>query len=184
MKTLFETPHGSHLYGMAHANSDRDSYVVVDLPPAGFTKKHWAKQTIRDGDDITVTDLSSFLRICEKGVPQALEAMFSRVAVVDELTALREGFRAGYNNCINTYTRTITNFVVDGGFKRRRHAMRLASNLSEIMRTGRFEPELTPYQVAYFSAVAADTNTELVAALRNLCPVRLDRLEDWVLEFP
>ncbi len=30
---LFKTPHGSHLYGLAHADSDKDFYTVLDKVP-------------------------------------------------------------------------------------------------------------------------------------------------------
>lgn len=145
MEILFKTIHGSHLYGLNHAESDEDYYTVVRRPRGRRYK--WAKQTIVDGVDSMRVDLPTWLRLCEKGVPQALEAMFSPMAEIDNLPFLRHAYVPG-GEVRRTYHRTIEKFIMSGedDFKRRRHAVRLAFNLHDIMHHGQFNPVLTPYQ--------------------------------------
>lgn len=115
--TVLETVHGSHLYGLATPTSDLDTYRVVARRAEDYSalevrgSEHFKTvQTIKDGDDVLVTNLSAFLRKCDEGVPQALEALFSPVA-----TSLLEDFRQSYfiNTAAvaNTYRRTIMNFA-------------------------------------------------------------------------
>lgn len=142
-EVLFKTRHGSHLYGLNHAGSDEDFYTVIDKPRGRRYK--WAKQSIHDGEDSLTVNLPTWLRLCEKGVPQALEAMFSEEPLVDKIPALRAGYRAG-GEARRTYARTIRNFVEADDFKRRRHAVRLGFNLRDILRYGRFNPTMTEGQ--------------------------------------
>lgn len=161
---LFKTVHGSHLYNLAHENSDQDFYVVVDRGP--MTKKYkYATQKIIDGIDTTTFDIGTWLRLCEKGVPQALEAMFSNMATVDELTALRSSYRVGFNSMRDTYVRTMENFVQAGDFKRKRHALRLWTNLGEASRHGRFNPTLSDVQVALVNSLATRLDDDAVLRL-------------------
>lgn len=151
---LFKTVHGSHLYGTAHENSDKDFYVVIE--PTG--KRKYAKQTIVDGIDTTTVDLGTWLRHCQFGVPQALEAMFSPLAIYDGLPALRNSFRAG-TEARRTYARTIKNFIYDHDtFKSRRHALRLSIELHDLLRYGRFNPVMKSSDARWteFYALALD----------------------------
>jgi len=141
---LFKTRHGSHLYGLNNADSDEDFYTVVDRPRGRRYK--WAKQTIIDGEDSMKVDLPTWLRWCEKGVPQALEAMFAPEPLVDNLWPLRASFVAG-GEARRTYVRTIRNFVEADTFKRRRHAVRLSYNLNDILHYGRFNPVMKRGQI-------------------------------------
>lgn len=142
-EVLFKTQHGSHLYGLNHADSDEDFYTVVDRPRGRRYK--WAKQSINDGIDSMRVDLPTWLRLCDKGVPQALEAMFAPNPLVDKLPSLRAAYRAG-GEAHHTYRRTIRNFVEADDFKRRRHAVRLGMNLRDLLHSGRFCPVLTAGQ--------------------------------------
>lgn len=150
-EVLFKTRHGSHLYGLNHAASDEDFYTVVDRPRGRRYK--YAKQTIHDGEDSLTINLPTWLRICEKGVPQALEAMFAPNPLVDNIPWLRAAYRAG-SGVRQTYARTITNFVMDGTFKRKRHAVRLGFNLRDIGRYGRFNPVLNESQKVIANTLA------------------------------
>ena len=150
-EVLFKTRHGSYLYGLNHADSDEDFYTVVNRPRGRRHK--WAKQTIINGEDSMVLDLPTWLKLCDKGVPQALEAMFAPNPLVDNLAPLRNAYRAG-GPVRETYARTITNFVKDGEFKRRRHALRLSLNLRDLMRYGRFNPVVKPHQKMWMDTVA------------------------------
>lgn len=151
MEVLFKTPHGSRLYGMAHESSDEDWYTVVVKPPT--KKKRYSTHKIVDNDDSVVVDFGTWLELCRKGVPQALEAMFSGMAVTDKVPALRAGFRVG-TEVYDTYLRTIKSFAYGEGYKQRRHALRLALNLRDIREYGRFEPTLTAQEAKDISARA------------------------------
>lgn len=148
---LFKTVHGSHLYGLAHEHSDYDYYVVVDKVKT--KKKRYSKQSIVNEVDTTTVDLGTFLHYCEIGVPQALEAMFSTQAEHDMLGALRAGYRAG-TEVWDRYLRTIKSFAMQGDFKRRRHALRLALNLYALGETGRFNPTLSAEEAEFINKVA------------------------------
>lgn len=157
---LFRTIHGSHLYGLAHAESDKDFYTVVSREKRGARKKY-AKQSIKDGIDSMTVDLSTFMHMCEEGVPQALEAMFSPTDMVeiDTIEALRRGYRVNTAKATRTYRRTIRNFA-EGDFKKRRHAARLAINMSEFQETGRFNPQLNQLGIFYCNKMAGLTDAQ------------------------
>ena len=137
---LFKTLHGSHLYGLAHEGSDKDYYVVLDTQKK--KKAKYARQSIVDGVDTTVVDFGTWVNMCQHGTPQALEAMFSSMAEVDEISNFRQAFRVG-DGIRDTYYRTIDNFLAEEDFKRNRHAIRLALNLRDALRYGRFNPTLS-----------------------------------------
>lgn len=143
MEVLFKTVHGSRLYGLAHENSDHDFYTVVSK--VRTAKAKYARQTIVDGVDSMVVDFGTWLRQCEMGVPQALEAMFSEQALVDKIEEFRLGYRVG-TEVWSRYLRTIKSFALNEEtdekfkFKKKRHALRLSFNLNELSRYGRFNP--------------------------------------------
>lgn len=161
MEVLFKTRHGSHLYGLNHADSDEDFYTVVDRPRGRRYK--YSKQTIHNNEDSVVVNLSTWLRLCEKGVPQALEAMFAPNPLIDNLPFLRSAFRAGIP-ARQTYARTITNFVMNDDFKRRRHAVRLGFNLRDLGRYGRFNPVMTEEQKLVANTLAGGLTGEVLLA--------------------
>jgi predicted nucleotidyltransferase len=138
---LFKTIHGSRLYGMSHEGSDYDYYTVVDKVKSARAK--YSRQTIIDDQDSVVVDFGTWVDQCKVGVPQALEAMFSQMAVEDKLTEFRTSFYAG-TTTHERYLRTITSFVyaTKDVYKRKRHALRLAYNFVDLKRYGRFNPTL------------------------------------------
>lgn len=142
MEILFRTIHGSRLYGTSRVDSDKDYYTVIANRP--HPRKHYAKQTIKGKLDETVVDLSTWIAYCDKGVPQALEAMFSPVPEVDLLADFRRAYRIDTAAVVGRYQRTIKSFSLGETVKLRRHALRLALNLREAVRTGRFNPKLSP----------------------------------------
>lgn len=148
---LFKTVHGSHLYGLAHEHSDNDFYTVVDKVKTA--KARYAKQTIVDGEDSMVVDFGTWVQMCVNGVPQALEAMFSRMPLHDEISEFRNGFYVG-STAHERYLRTITSFVTNQDYKRKRHGLRLALNFAEMAEHGRFNPTLTQNQVDFVSDYA------------------------------
>lgn len=160
-ETLFKTVHGSRLYGLSHANSDEDFYTVVTkrLTDTRFgrqTRARYAKQKINGQEDSMVVDFGTWVEMCKSGVPQALEAMFSNMPVGDDRIAdFRRGFRAG-PACWERYYRTIKSFALaeDDSIKKRRHALRLALNLRDMSRYGRFNPTLSPDDARYITDMA------------------------------
>lgn len=158
MKVLFKTVHGSHLYGLNHADSDNDYFTVVDKVKTA--KARYAKQSIVDGVDSTVVDFGTWIDGCRKGVPQYLEAMFSTKALHDEIGPFRAGFRVG-TEVFDTYYRTIKSFALSEGYKTKRHALRLALNLDEMGRTGRFNPTLTEEQKCRVNEYAGKGNNDV-----------------------
>lgn len=137
--TVLETVHGSHLYGLAHAKSDVDIYRVV----WGSAKP---TQTIHEGVDTYVIGWPQFMAQCERGVPQALEALYSRNKHVDVLPYMSANFFAHGPQVRARYNRTVRNFWQEGSFKRRRHAWRLWFDYRDLERHGRFDPRMTPFQ--------------------------------------
>lgn len=154
---LFKTIHGSHLYGLSHADSDQDWFVVVTKEP--YRRIRYAKQSIVDDLDTTTVDLGTFMEGCRKGVPQYLEAMMSQSPTVDLLGPLRAGYRAS-TGVYDTYLRTIKSMALEDNFKQKRHALRLAINLNEICATGRFNPRLAVWQVSAINSYANNLDNE------------------------
>jgi hypothetical protein len=144
VELLFKTVHGSHLYNLANPGSDLDTFEVH-----GWQKAR-ARQAIVDGLDRTVTSYDRFMRYCEKGVPQYLEALWSRLATVDNLPFNRFAYQPDLTLARETYRRTVKNFwmagVEEDSFKKRRHALRLALNWESLERTGLFNPTLNSDQ--------------------------------------
>lgn len=142
---LLKTLHGSRLYGLSTPESDFDWFTVVSK--VRTNRRKYAKQTLKGSQDNNVVDLSTFMLGCEKGVPQYLEAMFSPLDTVNGLP-FRSSYRAG-TEALNTYLRTMKSFCMADTYKTRRHAVRLAFNLRDLARYGRFNPVLTSEQRHY-----------------------------------
>lgn len=144
-KILFQTISGSRLYGLHHAESDYDWYTVVDKVKTNKAK--YSTHTIVGNRDSVVVDFGTWINLAQKGVPQALEAMFSQQAYVDELAEFRAAFRAG-RQAEATYLRTMKAMSVgEDTYKQRRHVMRLGFNLHDLKAYGRFNPTLHPDDV-------------------------------------
>ena len=161
---LLHTVHGSHLYGLAHEGSDLDTYTVI----AGG---HRGRQCITDGDDAVLMPLAVFVRQLHCGSPQSLEALFSPIAGPCALDGYRSGFLPDTVRAADTYRRTMKSFALHGAFKRRRHALRLAMNLADLVADGRFNPRLTAAAVAEVTEAARSTPSNFVDHLRGLSPV-------------
>lgn len=164
-EVLFKTVHGSRLYGLAHAGSDDDFYTVVTKEPytgKGQGKARYAKQTIVGDEDSMLVDLDTWVEMCKNGVPQALEAMFSQMPLVDRLGSFRNSFRCG-TEVYERYFRTIKSFALaeDETIKKRRHALRLALNLNELARYGRFNPTLSADDARYITNMAHKSHEDV-----------------------
>lgn len=148
---LFKTVHGSRLYGLSHDESDHDYYTVVEKVKT--KRARYSTHKIVDDVDSVVVDFGTWMNLCTKGVPQALEAMFSPEAEVDKVAALRAGFTVG-SGVYDTYLRTIKSFAMQDEFKPKRHAVRLALNLADIRLYGKFNPRLQSWQIELVNELA------------------------------
>ena len=146
MNQILYTEHGSYLYGLNHSGSDYDTYEVV---LTGCTR-----QRVVDRFDLTTVTLRDYLKQVEKGVPQALEALFSPVKQVEpEWAAYFEALRPDYYSTLATYQRTIRNFLECETIKEWRHAVRMSFNLRDFRAEGRFDPRLDVGQRAVVQGV-------------------------------
>ena len=132
---IFTTPHGSRLYGLAHAGSDHDRFTV-------FADKRRVRQRTDGNDDQVTMGLDSFLQLAYSGSHQSVEALFSKQkewGPAGEMYApMLNNIRIGGPDVLRKYSRTIKSFCY-GDFKRRRHAVRLTFNSNELSRTGTIE---------------------------------------------
>lgn len=155
------TCHGSNLYGLVHADSDEDVYVVADIPMTRPVQK-------TDGfDDQTIIPLDAFYAACWDGEPKALEALWSPSAELSPvLTEFARSFKAsGYKaelhvrSRISRYRRTYLTTEAPESFKAfkfRRHSLRLAIQLRSINDCGRFNPVLNRNSRDLINRLAAD----------------------------
>lgn len=150
MTVIFETVHGSRLYGLAHEQSDHDLFRVT-------TSKARKARHYKNGDeDICEVGISLFLERAQSGSHQSVEALFSPFKhwsdesyrpVIESTVVAGGGVYAKYE-------RTIRKFCY-GDFKRRRHACRLAINLHYLRRYRRFNPCMTSTEITLANAYAA-----------------------------
>lgn len=162
--------HGSRLYGLHHADSDYDTFKVLSTPPVanrfGAVRKKNGTHVVAGANDDTVFDYKTFLIHVYNGVPQALEAMFAKDAIIDRIPSYRKSYHASVGVMANSYTRQIENFA-HGTMKRRRHALRYALNLREaVERGGRFSPELSQDNIDFVKEAAS--SERYVAELRKV----------------
>lgn len=169
-EVLFKTLHGSRLYGLATPDSDWDYYTV--LSKQKNARARYAKQKIVGDTDSMVVDYGTWLGMCVNGVPQALEAMFSDMAIVDKIGDFRSGFRIS-TGASERYLRTITSFCYTQDSKRKRHGLRLALNMYDFLRVGRFNPTLNPNEVDFVTEHAKKDCDAVYAMAMSMA---LDRL--------
>lgn len=149
MNLVFETVHGSRLYGLAHEDSDHDLFRVV-------TDRATKSRHYKDGDlDVTEVGLSLFLERAASGSHQAVEAMFSPYKIWGDEShkEVIESYVVYGTDVVEKYERTIKKFC-HGDFKQRRHALRLALNLAGLRKRGRFYPVLSEWEVSMISDFA------------------------------
>jgi predicted nucleotidyltransferase len=152
------TVHGSHLYGLAHADSDNDMYTVADLP------MYRPVQSVDGDDDNTIVPLDAFFDACWHGQPKALEALWSPTAVKSPLLVeFSRTFRVGSGTAQDSFRRTREHLFRGENInkmKSRRHALRLAVQLRSIMETGRFNPVLNDHTKFLLTRVATRYDTQ------------------------
>lgn len=147
---IFTTIHGSHLYGFAGPDSDRDTYTVT-------TSSRRASHRQSGQDDNVTIGLDRFLEYAWTGSHQACEALFSPYKVWHSrrfLEPMLDGMRIGGAEVLAKYRRTITKFAHADDFKRRRHACRLWMNMQDLRAYGRFDPVVRQPDIAWMNALA------------------------------
>ncbi len=170
VEVLFKTVHGSRLYGLSHSKSDDDFYAIL----TDENRKIKPLQTIVGHIDMMSLGFASFVSLAHKGVPQVLEAMFSKLTYGDPIEAYRKQYKASDPQVIDTYLRTIKSFSLSEDFKRRRHAIRLTMNLNELLHTGRFNPTLTPTEAILITNQTSKSFEEYVDYLNKISIIELD----------
>lgn len=167
-EVLFTTVHGSRLYGFSHSNSDYDSYIVTDSVSNKARNK-----IVGDNDTVTV-GLSRFMELAYSGSHQSLEALFSPYKEYTEeglkYETYIENTRIFGGEVFEKYMRTIKKFSF-GDYKRRRHAVRLAINLTELRRDGRFSPNLTSANIVFCNKVAELENETLYEYISQISQI-------------
>lgn len=161
MSAIFTTIHGSHLYGLAHANSDRDTFTVV-TDDHDFGDQPTRQQVTGFGDqrtdDLTFR-LTEFIKRAHNGSHQPLEALFSPLKEWNpeqiHWAPWLASIRITSPDAFHAYERTIRKFAF-GDFKRRRHAVRLSGNLIALRGLGWFSPVME-WQDAEWATELANT---------------------------
>ncbi len=174
---LLKVQAGSRLYGYATAESDDDIFEVHTeqfyIPTRELPRN--VKQTIVDGIDTLQMTLSHFMEKAASGSHQALDAMFAENPEVDLIKDFRASYRAGYD-VIPAYTRIISKFALQQGFRKQRHALRAMFNLTDMLETGRYTPRLTEERISFIQEHAHLEYPEFRKLLLNMSPVSLEDL--------
>lgn len=134
---LLRTFAGSRLYGTHRPDSDTDWYEVHD-----HIKPNQRK--LADGTDTIRMPLSQWLRLCEKGTHQALDAMWCppELTEVDLLgVAFRFSYRVDPWRVHDQLIRTAVALETSqNSEKRDKHALRLRHLASRVLEYGRYDP--------------------------------------------
>jgi hypothetical protein len=174
---LLKAQAGSHLYGYATDISD-DDYFEVHTEPFFIPTRIDARpvrQTIVDGLDVTQMTLSHFMERAQSGSHQALDAMFAAEPEFDAISEIRASYRTGYE-VIAPYKRIISKFALQEGFRKQRHSLRTLFNLTDMLATGRYKPELSDERIAFINEKAHLPYEEFRHILIELSPVDLEHL--------
>lgn len=138
---IFETVHGSRLYGFSHASSDYDTFTVTT------SRAPRSQQTIVGEADMLTVGVGRYTTLIMQGSHQAVEALFSTEktwgtgAAAEQVRPMLEAVRVTGPEVVARYQRTIKAFSF-GDVKKRRHAVRLAMNLASLRRDGVMDPTL------------------------------------------
>ena len=151
-KVAFMTVHGSHLYGLAHENSDNDLMIV-------YTYSRPALHLKRGKDDVIHVGLPNLIEYAQSGAHQFVEGLFSQQKIWynDSWKTFVESYQIPAAQIAEKYERTIKRLCFDD-FKLRRHAVRLWCNLKDLRteQGGRFNPTLSRGDILFASKLATD----------------------------
>lgn len=168
MTVLFTTITGSHMYGLAHANSDNDKAIIlVDSPE--ISQKRFTQEFIGN-DDIQTFTFNKLLSQALRGVPSALEIMWSTKATPSWADSIRFSIRPKLGGAISRHHGYILNSLkqLDSksdltDYKRMkiaRHCARWALNANKLYLHGIYNPTLTQSEIDFlngFRELHADT---------------------------
>lgn len=174
IKNLVTVKHGSHLYNLATPESDIDLYTIYDFLNKNWRPSRQVRQHIEGETDQVKISLDKFIEQLKKGVPQAVEVLFSHPDYwIDfdpdwENTAGCLEQLLDTNVVLETYRRTVMNFFAQDDFKRNRHGFRLLLNADELKRTGSFNPSLSDYQVDIVTELAKKPYKERIAKYKDM----------------
>jgi len=172
MTLLFRSYAGSILHGLSTPSSDID---IFEIHSESFGSAHANKQEVQkiEGElDVTKITLSRFMQRSMDGSHQCLDAMFSSIAEVDEISALRKSFYAG-SSTVEVFGRSIRELAHQKPPKKRRHAVRVTLNLIQMMETGRYEPRLTEPEIAETDRISRLSTDQFYSAIQELSPIEL-----------
>lgn len=168
-KVVLRTVHGSHLYGLSRPDSDHDYYEIYRFLNHNWRPKKHAKQQIQGDEDELRISLDRFTDLCFKGVPQAIEVLFSP----PEAWVFEDGWQGIANQIkeqlpnymraiLETYRRTALNFFYSNKDleKKRRHAFRLLFNAQELKASGTMHSRLVGEQVENINWLSTSFNSE------------------------
>lgn len=162
IKNLVTVKVGSHLYGLARPSSDIDLYTVYDFTHKNYRPNRQVGQIIDEEVDSVKISWDKFREFVFKGVPQALEVLFSdstfwldwREEWIKKTNSLQEEIDMHIPDILDTYRRTIMNFFAEEDFKKNRHGFRLLLNAGELKTEGWFDPTLAGIQKEYINGKA------------------------------
>lgn len=168
-KVILRTEHGSHLYGLARPDSDYDYYEIYDFLNQRYRPKKQALQRIENDLDEVKISLERFTDICFKGVPQAIEVLFSPPEAwvyesgwLDVSAQIKSELGNHMPAVLETYRRTALNFFYStkDPEKKRRHAFRLLLNANELKASGAMHSRLNTEQVELINWLTTSFSSE------------------------
>jgi predicted nucleotidyltransferase len=161
--------HGSHLYGLARPDSDLDYYEIYDFYNRRYRpKKQSSQKIVGQLDEVKIT-LDRYIDLCFKGVPQAVEVLFSpeETWVIENdwlniSSQIKSELRNHMPAILETYKRTALNFFFSkkDGEKKKRHAFRLLLNASELKVSGQMHTRLVGEQVELIDELSTSFKSE------------------------
>lgn len=159
---LLSTAAGSRLYGLSRPDSDWDHYVVV-------LEGSRARQEVVGDQDVTVVPLGAYVKMVERGVPQALEALWSPVAVRDpRWAAYFSALRPNYHEARRQHLKDHATNNVSPEKLRQRYA-RLALNTMSLAAHNRYNPVLSGWRLQLVQA--ARDSQELSDLLHQMAQI-------------
>lgn len=160
--SIFVTPVGSRLYGLANEHSDYD-FLSVELPRLG---RKLSKQTISGDADVRRVDFRTFWQaIHVKPGNLYLEALYSRKKVLgshwEEFGELLESFRPSANLVRQTFHKTAVGTLYEDSYKRTRLGFYLASRWNALYWSGgeSYDPQLTSEEREAVEKLAQEATT-------------------------
>lgn len=133
-ETIFSTPIGSYLHGLATPDSDHDTWIITR--ESNSSKRNGIHRD--DTNDHYTVPLNTLVRLASNGNYTALDVMFSEQATPSWFDAFRKSFHVGLPAMSDGFVKTIRVNAQDPRSKFRRHAIRMALNFREAV--GQIQP--------------------------------------------